>query len=214
MHVGPRLASGPALVKLPAEGKQARPHRGVFGRRLPHALGVLTVLERRHPRQPHYYLPTSASAPAPNARALEPRYCATCTRPLRPLRSAGIPRSLQPRQRPPLPAPRIHHSRTHPTPGAPPIELMIRAPGWEVFRAVRVGILDLTHIGTNARSAMSKVSTANHSSAGATPDRPPRRHLHRVRDALIRSEREVPPLYAHQHVARPGVSLLALRHAA
>jgi GNAT superfamily N-acetyltransferase len=29
----------------------------IFGRRLPHALGVLTALERRHPRQPHHYLP-------------------------------------------------------------------------------------------------------------------------------------------------------------
>jgi GNAT superfamily N-acetyltransferase len=29
----------------------------IFGRRLPHALGVLTDMERRHPRDPHVYLP-------------------------------------------------------------------------------------------------------------------------------------------------------------
>ncbi len=42
----------------------------VFGRRLPHALGVLTQMERRHPRGDHYYLPYIGVVAAAQGRGM------------------------------------------------------------------------------------------------------------------------------------------------
>jgi len=39
------------------QARHARGYARIFGARLPRALGVLTAMERRHPREPHYYLP-------------------------------------------------------------------------------------------------------------------------------------------------------------
>jgi GNAT superfamily N-acetyltransferase len=58
-------ADGAALILPPGHWRtplrvqavHASGYLRIFRRRLPRALGVLTALERRHPRQPHYYLP-------------------------------------------------------------------------------------------------------------------------------------------------------------
>ena len=104
----------------------ARPR--IFGRRLPHALGVLTALERRHPRRPHYYLPYISVSPSARRQGLG-------TALLRPALercdSQGLPAYLE--------ASSPDNARLyrrlgfttqeliHPL-GSPPIELMIRTP--------------------------------------------------------------------------------------
>lgn len=70
--------AGAALVLPPGHwrtpvGVQARhapSYVGVFGRRLPRALGVLTSMERRHLREPHVYLPYIGVTPAAQGRGL------------------------------------------------------------------------------------------------------------------------------------------------
>jgi GNAT superfamily N-acetyltransferase len=42
----------------------------IFGRRLPVALGVLTKMEARHPREPHVYLPYIGVIPACQGRGM------------------------------------------------------------------------------------------------------------------------------------------------
>ncbi|MEV0670777.1 GNAT family N-acetyltransferase [Mycobacterium sp. NPDC050441] len=63
--VGPGGAQGAALILPPGhwrtpisvEARHAVAYARIFGRRLGHALGALTAIERAHPRFPHYYLP-------------------------------------------------------------------------------------------------------------------------------------------------------------
>ncbi|TDZ76887.1 GNAT family N-acetyltransferase [Mycobacteroides salmoniphilum] len=57
--VGAVLVLPPNQWRMPlrVEARHAPDYARIFGRRLGHALGVLTVLERLHPRYPHYYLP-------------------------------------------------------------------------------------------------------------------------------------------------------------
>jgi GNAT superfamily N-acetyltransferase len=51
------LPPGHWRTPLRVQARHAHTFLAVFKRRLPVALGVLTALERRHPRAPHYYLP-------------------------------------------------------------------------------------------------------------------------------------------------------------
>jgi GNAT superfamily N-acetyltransferase len=44
MPIGTQLAHGPTFAR-------------VFGARLPHAMALITLMERRHIREPHYYIP-------------------------------------------------------------------------------------------------------------------------------------------------------------
>ena len=50
MPIGAQLAHGPAFTR-------------VFGTRLPHALALITKMEHRHLREPHYYIPYVGVAP-------------------------------------------------------------------------------------------------------------------------------------------------------
>lgn len=69
---GPGRTLGAALVLPP--GRWRMPLRAqvthapeflrIFGRRLPHAVGLLSALERRHPRHPHHYLAYIGVTPA------------------------------------------------------------------------------------------------------------------------------------------------------
>jgi GNAT superfamily N-acetyltransferase len=69
---GPERTLGAALVLPPgrwrmpvrAQAGHAPEFLRIFGRRLPHALGLLAMIERRHPRQPHRYLAYLGVAPA------------------------------------------------------------------------------------------------------------------------------------------------------
>ncbi len=51
MPIGTQLAHGPTFAR-------------VFGARLPHATALITLMERRHVRKPHYYIPYVGVAPA------------------------------------------------------------------------------------------------------------------------------------------------------
>lgn len=42
----------------------------IFGRRLPHAFALITKMERRHPREPHYYIPYVGVVPAAQGQGL------------------------------------------------------------------------------------------------------------------------------------------------
>lgn len=57
MPVRAQLAHGPAFTR-------------VFARRLLHALGLITVMEHRHPREPHCYIPYVGVAPAAQGQRL------------------------------------------------------------------------------------------------------------------------------------------------
>lgn len=69
---------GVALVLPPGEWRtplrvqalRAPAYGAVFGRRLPRALGVLTQMERRHPREAHVYFPYIGVAPVAQGRGL------------------------------------------------------------------------------------------------------------------------------------------------
>jgi ribosomal protein S18 acetylase RimI-like enzyme len=101
----------------------------VFGRRLPHALGMITSLERHHPRADHYYLPYIGVAPTAQGHGLG-------TALLRPILDRcdrdGVPAYLEasnPR------CARLYERLGFPTTAtirplrAPPIQLMWREPG-------------------------------------------------------------------------------------
>ena len=51
------LPPGQWRTPIRVEARHAVSYGRIFGRRLGHALGALTVVERLHPRFPHYYLP-------------------------------------------------------------------------------------------------------------------------------------------------------------
>jgi GNAT superfamily N-acetyltransferase len=57
--IGTALVLPPDRWRTPlrVQATQSASYVRIFGRRLPHALGVLTHMERRHPRDPHWYLP-------------------------------------------------------------------------------------------------------------------------------------------------------------
>jgi ribosomal protein S18 acetylase RimI-like enzyme len=55
-----QLAHGPGFTR-------------VFGARLPHALALITLMEQRHIREPHYYIPYIGVAPEAQGRGLGTR---------------------------------------------------------------------------------------------------------------------------------------------
>jgi GNAT superfamily N-acetyltransferase len=57
MPMGVQLARGPEFMR-------------VFGARLPHATALITKMERRHPREPHYYIPYVGVAPHAQGQGL------------------------------------------------------------------------------------------------------------------------------------------------
>jgi ribosomal protein S18 acetylase RimI-like enzyme len=57
MPIGAQIAHGPAFTR-------------VFGTRLPHAFGLITAMERRHLREPHYYIPYVGVAPNAQGQGL------------------------------------------------------------------------------------------------------------------------------------------------
>lgn len=57
MPIRAQVAHGPAFAR-------------VFGSRLPHAFGFITTMERRHLREPHYYIPYIGVAPAAQGQGL------------------------------------------------------------------------------------------------------------------------------------------------
>lgn len=70
--VGSALVLPPGAWRTPI-GVQAAfgpRYAQIFGRRLPRALGVLTRLEKDHPRTPHVYFPYIGVAPAAQGRGL------------------------------------------------------------------------------------------------------------------------------------------------
>jgi GNAT superfamily N-acetyltransferase len=57
MSIGTQIAHGPAFTR-------------VFGSRLLHAFGLITVMEHRHLREPHYYFPYVGIAPDAQGQGL------------------------------------------------------------------------------------------------------------------------------------------------
>ncbi len=57
MPIKPQLTHGPAFMR-------------VFGGRLGHAMALITLMERRHIREPHYYIPYIGVAPPNQGRGL------------------------------------------------------------------------------------------------------------------------------------------------
>jgi GNAT superfamily N-acetyltransferase len=57
MPIGAQVAHGPAFTR-------------VFGSRLLHAFGLITTMERRHLREPHFYFPYIGIAPAAQGQGL------------------------------------------------------------------------------------------------------------------------------------------------
>ena len=126
------LPSGQWRTPVRVQALHAAGYLRVFGRRLPRALGTLTILERRHPRQRHYYLPYIGVRSAAQGRGLG-------TALLRPV--------LERCDRERLPAylevsspdnARLYRRLGFTTTetirplGSPPIELMIRNPGQDL----------------------------------------------------------------------------------
>jgi GNAT superfamily N-acetyltransferase len=64
------LPPGQWRTPLRVQARYAPAYLRVFGRRLPRALGVLTALERHHPRRRHYYLPYIGVRPNAQGRGL------------------------------------------------------------------------------------------------------------------------------------------------
>jgi GNAT superfamily N-acetyltransferase len=130
---GVALVLPPGCWKTPlrVEAAEAPTYARVFGRRLPHALGVLAQMERRHLRAPHVYFPyigvVAASQGQGLGTALMQPELDRCDR-------EGLPAYLEASN------PRCArlYARLGFTPleqirpfGAPPIQLMIRAPAQE-----------------------------------------------------------------------------------
>jgi ribosomal protein S18 acetylase RimI-like enzyme len=72
---GAALCMPPGRWRLPPKVMIAHGGRfaSVFGARLPRAVGLLTVMERRHLRGPHYYFANIGVAPAAQGRGLGSR---------------------------------------------------------------------------------------------------------------------------------------------
>lgn len=70
--IGASLELPPGAWKMPisAQLSQGPAFTQVFGARLPHALALITRMERRHLREPHYYIPYIGIAPHAQGRGL------------------------------------------------------------------------------------------------------------------------------------------------
>ncbi len=64
------LPPGQWRSPIAVQGAYGPVYTGIFGRRLPRALGVLTKMERLHPREPHVYLPYIGVIPAAQGQGL------------------------------------------------------------------------------------------------------------------------------------------------
>lgn len=62
---GACLELPPGCWRMPfsTQLRHAHDYVGVFGHRLGHAFAVISVMEHRHPREPHYYIPYVGIAP-------------------------------------------------------------------------------------------------------------------------------------------------------
>jgi ribosomal protein S18 acetylase RimI-like enzyme len=134
---GTAEVAGAALVLPPGQWRtpvrvqvlHAAGYLRVFRGRLPRALGTLTVLERRHPRQRHYYLAYIGVRPAAQGRglgtALLQPMLERCDRERLPAYlEASSPDNARLYRRLGFTTLEIIRSL-----GSPPIELMIRNPG-------------------------------------------------------------------------------------
>jgi GNAT superfamily N-acetyltransferase len=71
-NLGASLELPPGRWRMPfrAQLAHAPTFARVFGARLPHAFGLITAMERRHLREPHYYFPYVGVAPAAQGHGL------------------------------------------------------------------------------------------------------------------------------------------------
>jgi GNAT superfamily N-acetyltransferase len=128
--LGAALVLPPGHWRMPlrAQAAHAPSFLRIFGRRLPHALGLLSALERRHPRRPHYYLAYIGVTPAAQGfgaggRMLE-SVVQRCDRERLPAYlEASSPRNAELYRR--MGFDGIEVIRPF---GAPPMELMVREP--------------------------------------------------------------------------------------
>lgn len=69
---GASLELPPGAWKMPlsAQLQHGRAFTQVFGARLPHAMALITRMERRHLREPHYYIPYIGIAPHAQGKGL------------------------------------------------------------------------------------------------------------------------------------------------
>ncbi|WAC90177.1 GNAT family N-acetyltransferase [Mycobacterium sp. Aquia_213] len=103
-------------------------YAGIFRRRLGHAFGMLTVLERLHPREPHFYLPYGGVVPAAQGQGVGASLLAEVERLCD---ERNLPAYLEASTADNARLYRRHGFVTlqQVTPlGAPPIELMLRRP--------------------------------------------------------------------------------------
>lgn len=131
-----RGTTGAALVLPPGRWRTPVHVQGIFGprytqifgRRLPHALNVLTQMERRHLREPHVYLPYIGVRPETQGmgvgRALLQPVLGRCDRDGLPAYlEASSPRNAQLYERLGFAATEVIRPG-----GSPPIQLMVRPP--------------------------------------------------------------------------------------
>jgi GNAT superfamily N-acetyltransferase len=122
------LPPGRWRTPLRVQGRRAPDYLAVFGRRLGHALGVLTRIEQAHPRHRHYYLPYIGVTPPAQGSGIGTALLAPV---LRRCDAEGLPAYLEASS--PDNA-RLYRRlgfttvRTIRPLGAPPIELMLRRP--------------------------------------------------------------------------------------
>lgn len=133
---GPEGTLGAALVLPPgrwrmplrAQAAHAPEFLRIFGRRLPHALGLLSSIERRHPRRPHHYLAYLGVTPAAQGLGVGTRLLESlverCDRERLPAYlEASCPRNAELYRRMGFVGTEVIRPF-----GAPPMELMLREP--------------------------------------------------------------------------------------
>ncbi|MUL62948.1 hypothetical protein BOO86_00610 [Mycobacterium sp. CBMA 234] len=129
--LGAALILPPAHWRTPirVEARHALDYSRVFGRRIGHALGALTAVERLHPRIPHYYLPYIGVVSAAQGQGIGNALLADLTRRCDAERLPAYLEASSPENA------RLYRRHGFITTrqirplGAPPIELMIRRPG-------------------------------------------------------------------------------------
>jgi GNAT superfamily N-acetyltransferase len=128
--LGAALVLPPGRWRMPlsAQATHAPEFLRIFRGRLPHALGLLSAIERRHPRHPHYYLAYIGVTPAAQGLGVGTRMLESiaqrCDRERVPAYlEASTPRNAELYRRMGFEGIEVI------TPfGAPPMELMIREP--------------------------------------------------------------------------------------
>jgi ribosomal protein S18 acetylase RimI-like enzyme len=122
------LPPGQWRTPIGVEARHAFAYGGIFGRRLGHAFGALTAVERLHPRVEHHYLPYIGVATAAQGQGIGNALLADLTRRCD---ADGLPAYLEASSPENARLYRRHGfvttRRIRPL-GAPPIELMFRRP--------------------------------------------------------------------------------------